>query len=289
MPITQSPLRYPGGKTQLTTYVKHLLKVNGISGTYIEPFAGGFGVGLELLYSNVVSNVVINDLDPSIFAIWNAILNQTDDFIHLIQTTPVNIYEWKLQQKIREKTKSNPNSIDNGFASFFLNRTNVSGIINGGPIGGKTQSGKYKLDCRFNKKALIKKIEKIASHKNRITLKNLDANKFIVQEIPKYSKKDTFIFFDPPYYTQGKNLYLSFVNKDEHKKLAQNILSLSDYKWITTYDIEEEILKLYHPYVKTYTYRLNYSANKKRKAKEYIFINNNTKAESFEKVKLDRV
>ena len=133
------------------------------------------------------------------------------------------------------------------------------------------------------------KIKKIASHKDRITLKNLDANKFIVQEIPKYSKKDTFIFFDPPYYTQGKNLYLSFVNKDEHKKLAQNILNLSDYKWITTYDIEEEILKLYHPYVKTYTYRLNYSANKKRKAKEYIFINNNTKAESFEKVKLDRV
>src|SRR5699024_5226313 len=277
MPITQSPLRYPGGKTQLTTYVKHLLKVNGISGTYIEPFAGGFGVGLELLYSNVVSNVVINDMDPSICAIRYAMLNQTDEFINLIQTTHENIYEWKLQQKIREKTKSNPNSIDNGFASFFLNRTNVSGIINGGPLGGKTQSGKYKLDCRFNKKALIKKIKKIASHKDRITLKNLDANKFIVQEIPKYSKKDTFIFFDPPYYTQGKNLYLSFVNKDEHKKLAQNILNLSDYKWITTYDIEEEILKLYHPYVKTYTYRLNYSANKKRKAKDYIFNNNNTK------------
>lgn len=288
MPVTRSPLRYPGGKTQLTNYVKYLLKLNNVTETYIEPFAGGFGVGLELLATNSIKKVVINDLDPSIYSIWYFILNKPDEFINLIENTPVNVSEWYKQRKIRGNQRKEYYSIENAFASFFLNRTNVSGIINGGPIGGKKQSGKYKIDCRFNKKALIKKIKEINQYKDRICLTHLDANKFIKEEIPKYNPKSTFIFFDPPYYAQGKNLYLSFVNKDEHKRLAQNILSLSNYKWITTYDIEEEILKLYHPYVKTYTYRLNYSANKKRKAKEYIFINNNTKAESFERVKLTR-
>lgn len=289
MPTTRSPLRYPGGKTQLSKYVKYLLKLNNVSDTYIEPFAGGFGVGLDLLYSNAVRKVVINDLDPSIFAIWYAILNNPIQFINLIKNTSVDIYEWNRQKKIHEQTKQNPKSLDNAFSSFFLNRTNVSGIINGGPIGGKEQTGNYKLNCRYNKKVLINKIAKIASYKNRIVLTNLDANQFIVEEIPKYPKNNTFIFFDPPYYSQGKNLYLSFVDKDKHGKLAQNIINLKKYNWITTYDIEEEILKLYQGKVKSYTYSLNYSVNKKRKAKEFIFANNNTKIKSFDRVKLEEI
>ncbi|KAA8811615.1 DNA adenine methylase [Lactobacillus crispatus] len=131
MPTTKSPLRYPGGKTQMSNYIKHLLQINNISGTYIEPFAGGFGVGLELLYSKYIEKVVINDLDPSIYSVWNAILNETDEFINLIYSTPVNILEWETQKRIHQKEKNNPTSIYNAFSSFFLNRTNVSGIING--------------------------------------------------------------------------------------------------------------------------------------------------------------
>lgn len=288
MPVTKSPLRYPGGKSQLTNYVKHLLKINNTLGTYIEPFAGGFGVGLKLLEDNIVKQAVINDLDPSIYSVWYFILNSTDEFIYKIKNTPITIEEWNNQRNIRNKFKDEI-SIDNAFATFFLNRTNVSGIINGGPIGGKKQEGKYKINCRFNKTNLIKKINKISSYKENIVLTNMDANEFISNKIPEYDANKTFIFFDPPYYTQGKNLYLSFVNKNEHQQLAKNIIGLNDYKWITTYDIESEILKLYKPYVKSYNYHLNYSANRKRKAKEYMFINNNTKADSFEKVELEEI
>lgn len=289
MPTTRSPLRYPGGKTQLFHYIDYLLKINDISKTYIEPFAGGFGVGLELLNSNSIEKVVLNDLDPSIFSIWNAILNETNEFLALIDKTPVNITEWRRQKEIRTEVKNDPTSIENAFSSFFLNRTNVSGIINGGPIGGQNQLGKYKINCRFNKKRIKNKIKNIASYKNRIILNNFDANIFIQNEINNYSPKDTFIFFDPPYYAQGKNLYLSFVNKNEHKQLAKNILSLKEYKWITTYDIEKEILKLYQPYVRSFIYQLNYSVNKKRKAKEFMFVSNVTKINSYDKVKLEYI
>ncbi|GFI20573.1 MULTISPECIES: DNA adenine methylase [Lactobacillus] len=288
MPITKSPLRYPGGKTQLINYVKYLLNVNNISETYIEPFAGGFGVGLDLLENKIVRRVVINDLDVSIYSVWYFILNHTNEFISKIEKTSVTIEEWEKQRRIREENKDKV-TIENAFATFFLNRTNVSGIINGGPIGGKKQNGKYKIDCRFNKEKLIKKIKIISSLKDNIILTNLDANDFIKKEVPKYNYKNTFIFFDPPYYVQGKNLYLSFVTKNEHQKLATNILSLRKYKWIVTYDIEPRILELYRPYVKSYEYKLNYSANKKRKAREYIFVNNNTIAETFGNFELVKV
>lgn len=289
MPMTESPLRYPGGKTQLTAYVEYLLKLNKVTDTYIEPFAGGFGVGLKLLKDNAVRKVVINDFDASIYSIWYTILNNTDLFIKKIKETPVTIEEWYKQKKIREKCKDDCYSIDNAFASFFLNRTNVSGIINGGPIGGKAQNGKYKINCRFNKSKLIKKISTISQYRERIRLTHMDANDFIKKEILKYNPNSTFIFFDPPYYKQGKNLYLSFVNPQEHKRLSENILNLDKYKWITTYDIEDEILRLYKPYVKVYTYSLNYSANHKRKANEFMFVNNGTNVRSFDKVRLLKV
>lgn len=289
MPEIKSPLRYPGGKTQLAGYIKFLLDINDAHTTYIEPFAGGFGVGIELLEDNYVNRVVINDLDPSIYSIWYYIVNEPNIFIKKIVNTPVTIDEWFRQSKIRNENKDNARSLENAFSSFFLNRTNVSGIIGGGPIGGKKQDGKYKLDCRFNKKKLIQKIITISSLKERIELFNLDANKFIVNRIKDYSCLNTFIFFDPPYFEQGKNLYLSFVNKNEHAKLAENIKNLKDYKWITTYDKKKEILKLYDSYVKSYIYKLNYSANKKRKAEEFLFASNRTKVKSYGKFDLIKI
>lgn len=289
MPATRSPLRYPGGKTQLAKFIAHLLYINNVKDTYIEPFAGGFGVGLYLLENDNIEQAVINDLDSSVYSIWYAILNNTEKFIKKIEITPVTIEEWHKQRKIREKYRSDPFSFDNAFSSFFLNRTNISGIINGGPIGGLNQKGKYKINCRFNKVNLIKKIEMISKYKNRIKLTNLDANLLIKKEIPKFDPNSSFIFFDPPYYEQGKNLYLSFVNKSDHKELAKNILSLKNYKWITTYDVNNEILKLYKYHVQTHSYTLNYSANKKRKAREYIFSSDDTLLDSFQKLELEKV
>ncbi|WP_273731753.1 DNA adenine methylase [Leuconostoc mesenteroides] len=289
MPTTKSPLRYPGGKTQLTAYIKNLLQKNKINGTYIEPFAGGAGIAIDLLLSGTVQNIVINDYDPSIYAIWYAILNDTDRLIKMISSvpfdyaspnadTPSNMLRfWKKQKNIHEHSDKSKYSIENAFATLMLNRMNISGVINGGPIGGKSQSGKYKLDSRFNKKTLISKIKNIAEKRDHIFLYNLDANELINEIEKSFDNDNTFIFFDPPYFVQGKNLYMSFFNDKQHEVLAKNILSLENYYWITTYDHAPQISELYSCASKRYEYSLNYSANKRGKAFEYLFASPITK------------
>lgn len=288
MPVTKSPFRYPGGKTQLTKFVDYLLRINKVNETYIEPFAGGAGVALELLLSNKVKKVVINDYDKSIYSVWNAILNKSGHLISMIENTEITLDEWRRQKKIHQQYKKYQNSIENAFSTLFLNRTNISGIISGGPIGGKSQSGKYKIDCRFNKKSLVGKVRSIYERKDSITITRMDAINFIDRVVPNYNPYSTFIFFDPPYYKQGKNLYLSFYDSEEHKKLADKIQGLDNYKWITTYDCEENILNMYLQ-SKAYKYSLRYSANKRVISSEYLFTNNVTSIDSFGNVNLVKI
>ncbi|WP_195960852.1 DNA adenine methylase [Enterococcus casseliflavus] len=289
MPTTYSPLRYPGGKSQLYKFVKKMIDENiGEDAIYIEPFAGGAGVAIQLLIQKDVKMIAINDLDKSIHSLWYSILNYPNEFINLIKETTVSIEEWQRQKEIYKKEADNPFSLKGGFATFFLNRTNVSGIISGGPIGGAKQAGNYKLDCRFNKKSLIKKITDIASLKDSIILTNMDAESFIEQISSDYPKEKTFIFFDPPYFTQGKNLYLKFIDKDKHQSLKECINKLENYKWIITYDNADEIYEIYKEFHQKYKYQLRYSANNKRKEKawEYLFASSITKIDNFANVEL---
>lgn len=285
MPRTYSPLRYPGGKTQLSKFLIEILKYNNLENViYAEPFSGGFGVGLELLFNGKVRKVLINDYDISIYSIWYAILNETERFIQSIMMTDITIEEREKQKEIYDKLKeSKTYSFDLAFASFFLNRANVSGIIKGGPIGGINQDGKYKLDCRFNKKNLIKKLKDISSWKHNIELYNFEANIFIDRVLLQHSPEEIFIFFDPPYYNQGKNLYTNFFEHNDHVELKKKIDNLKGYYWILTYDYHEEILDIYSNYNK-YLYKINYSANKVRKANELLIYSKYTSIKSFDRI-----
>ncbi|MCK8627446.1 DNA adenine methylase [Fructobacillus cardui] len=288
MPHTRSPFRYPGGKSQLSNYIITLLFKNKINGTYIEPFAGGAGIAIDLLLSGNVKRIAINDYDTSIYSVWYAILNDTDMLINMISSvpfdytvpnavTPKSMFNfWKKQKDTHEQSDKSKYSIENAFATLMLNRMNISGVINGGPIGGKSQSGKYKVDSRFNKKTLINKIRKISEQRDNILLYNLDANEFINVIKKSFSPDNTFIFFDPPYFVQGKNLYMSFFDDKQHDILAKNILSLKNYYWITTYDHAPQIFELYKHADKQYEYSLNYSAKKRGKALEYLFASHIT-------------
>ncbi|WP_429968643.1 DNA adenine methylase [Enterococcus sp. DIV0765a] len=287
MPHTKTPLRYPGGKTQLWKFVKSTIELNGINKPiYCEPFAGGSGVTIELLLGNHVKEVIINDFDPAIYSFWNMCINHSTDFIDLIRQTPITLDEWHNQKQIYLEHGKNPESLLGAFATFFLNRTNVSGIISGGPIGGQKQSGKYKIDCRFNKETSINKITRIAENRNRIHLYNEDASDLVDIMKKHYPRNNLFTFFDPPYYTQGQSLYLSFYGKDQHQLIRDKILSMEDYYWILTYDKAPQISELYSKVDKAFQYTLNYSANKKRLASEYVFASSITKLESYDKVQL---
>lgn len=290
MPRTCSPLRYPGGKTQLSRFLMQLLKLNKLDDIiYAEPFAGGFGAGLELLFKNKVSSVIINDYDIAIYSIWYAILNETERFINDINNIEITIQEWEIQKNTYSKLfEEKIYSYDLAFATYFLNRTNRSGIITGGPIGGKKQRGNYKLDCRFNKNDLIRKIVSISGYKDKIQLFNMEANDFIEKIILKHNPNEIFIFFDPPYYEQGKNLYTNFFNHENHLNLQEKISNLSDYYWILTYDNKEEILSIYKDYVK-YLYSINYSVSNVRKAKEILIPSRKVKLDSFDSINVETI
>lgn len=266
---TYSPLRYPGGKHKLTTYVEELIKVKKLDkSTYIEPFCGGAAVALSLLINGHVGNIIINDYDKSIYAFWYSVLNYTNKLCNLIEETDINMDEWYRQKKIQDN-KLNENLLSLGFSTLFLNRTNRSGIIKAGVIGGKEQKGNYKLDCRFNKEDIIQKIRFIANYKNYIQLYNLDTEELIDDIISKLQHK-SFIFFDPPYYNKGATLYTNFYKHNDHLSLANKIKNIKYHSWILTYDNTPEIKDMYKNF-RSEVYKLNYSVQKKHKGEEVIF------------------
>lgn len=267
--MNYSPLRYPGGKNKLTPLVDILMKNAGISeGIYIEPFVGGGGVALSLLLNGKVRKIVINDFDIAIYSVWYAILNETDKFINLIDSVELSIEEWKKQKKIylQNKTKY---SIELAFATFYLNRTNRSGILKAGPIGGYNQNGNYLIDARFNKEKLKEKIRLISKYKSQIELYNLEIKEFINQVLPHY-KKNSFIYFDPPYFKKGKELYTNFFDSNDHQELARLIIKIES-PWMITYDDVQEIEQLYSKkYLKRFD--INYSLANSGKKSEIIAL-----------------
>lgn len=263
-PLT--PLRYPGGKGAFAPYIKQIiLKNNLINCNYIEPFAGGAAIALDLLFNDVSREIHINDYDPAIYNFWNSIVNESSQFIDMINFTDITIEEWERQRQIIcDKSKS---SIEIGFAAFFLNRTNRSGILNAGVIGGKKQDGQYKIDARFKKEKLITRIKKIAQFKSRIHIYNFDAVDFI-NRIDNITSEESLIYLDPPYYKKGKGLYRNFYNHDDHI-LIRDSLASTKHKWIVSYDNCPEIKEIYNNYRQD-EYFLDYCAYKKVKGSEVM-------------------
>ena len=265
-----SPLRYPGGKSKLSPFIKLLIEKSGhLGGTYIEPFAGGAGIALELLLNGDVSEIVINDLDKGIYSFWRAIIERPNRFVNDIFTVPLTIDEWEHQRSIYYK-QSQKYSYELGFATFYLNRTNRSGIIKGGVIGGQEQSGKWHMDVRFNRQALAEKVLNISKHSSKIHLYNKDICSFLTTYAPKYYK-NAFIYFDPPYYEKGPKLYMNFLKYKDHVRIRDKIDELSDIDWVITYDNCSAILELYKGQV-CKKIECVYSVATKRTEKEIIIF-----------------
>ena len=267
-----SPLRYPGGKTKLAPFIKSVLYENGLVGCdYIEPFAGGAGIALSLLFEEYVSTITINDLDRSIYAFWHSIVYENEPFCKKIKSTPITVDEWRKQKKIQEN-KNNVDLFPLGFSTFFLNRTNVSGIIKGGVIGGLEQKGKYKINARFNKHNLINSIRCIGFYKDKIKVTNLDA-----QEILKKPFAGDFVYIDPPYVKKAKDLYMNFYHKKDHQTISKTLLSnQSDFRWVLSYDQNELVKSLYSSCKNKVSWNLDYGSSN-RQAYEDIFLHNKLK------------
>ncbi len=267
-----SPLRYPGGKTCLTEFLSDIASKNNLTGgVYVELYAGGAGAALNLLFNGVYRHIHINDFDSHINAMWDAILNYTEEFIQKIESVEITIDEWHRQRQIFEAFDLD-DVVELGFSTFFLNRTNRSGIIfKAGPIGGLEQTGNYPIDVRFNKTNLIERIRKIASYKTQITLTNLDAI-VLINNIENFypNENQVFWYLDPPYYKKGSLLYMNNYGHENHVHLRDIVnLKLNNRNWIISYDNVEEIRNLYNEY-RMSTFDLKYSLQAKRFGSELL-------------------
>lgn len=267
--MNYSPLRYPGGKSRIAPLIKLIIQNLEQPVTYIEPFAGGAGVALSLLLEGIVKQVVINDYDKAIYSFWRALKESPQTMIELIQHTPLTIEEWHRQKEIYS-TQNKRYSIELGFSAFYLNRTNRSGILSAGPIGGYKQDGNYTMSVRFNRDTLVQRIQNIAAHKNQIIVYNKEIRSFIQVVMPRYIE-NAFVYFDPPYYINGKRLYKNFFSATDHANIANCIMEGAHCPWVITYDNVPALKEIYAGFPQR-CYRLNYSAANKGKGTELIIF-----------------
>lgn len=268
MPVTASPLRYPGGKTKLYNIISKIIKKNITTGCiYIEPFAGGAGLALKLLYNKDVSRIVLNDIDPNIFALWQACLYQTTNLCDLVINCKPTIDIWDKQKYIYQHPQGHT-ELERAFATLFLNRCNVSGVITGGAIGGREQLGKYRINARFNPSSLSARIKMIGEYRDSIQFYNMEASDFLTDIVNKLPTDHTFINIDPPYVQKGPMLYRNAFTQKDHEALSGVIKALN-YKWIATYDKCDLIEELYNDHLMN-VISLPYSAGQTKSGEEFI-------------------
>jgi DNA adenine methylase len=263
---TLSPLRYPGGKAALAGFFADILDILNINDArYIEPYAGGAGAGIALLRQGLVEQLVINDIDPAVYAFWKSATDNNAAFVELVQEAPLTVEEWKKQREIYRSHDIN-DLMRLGFSFFYLNRTNRSGILNAGVIGGQAQDGRYKIDARFNRDTLTERLTAIGELAERITVSDLDGRTVI----QKYSHdQHSFMYIDPPYVQAGSQLYLNAFDGRDHTALAAIVNSVERAHWLMTYDVAPLIEKLYRDQFQC-RLELTYSARHPGQAEELL-------------------
>jgi len=266
-----SPLRYPGGKAPFAPFIAKIMDANGITGGhYLEPYAGGAGVALDLLFRGNASHIHINDADPAIYAFWVSVTQHSAELLDLLESTPITIEEWfKWRSVLREERGAS--LVEKGFATLFMNRTNRSGILKAGVIGGKNQNGKYKLDARFKKNVVSARIREIAKRKDDISV-YFEDSLCLLNCCDDFLPKRSLIYLDPPYYIKGKGLYRNYYKHDDHAAIAKKIQQKKfKWHWVMSYDNTEEICAMYR-ISQSLSYGLNYTAQRHYVGHEVMFF-----------------
>lgn len=269
-----SPLRYPGGKAPFAPFIAKVMESNGVlGGHYLEPYAGGAGVALDLLFHGHASHIHINDADPAVHAFWVSVTRHSHELLRLIASTPITIEEWfKWRSVLRDECQAT--LVEKGFATLFMNRTNRSGILKAGVIGGKNQDGNYKLDARFKKEVVIARIEEIAKRANDISVYCEDSF-LLLNRCSEFLPIKSLIYLDPPYYIKGKGLYRNYYQHDDHAAIAKTIQSKKfKWPWVVSYDNAEEICAMYQ-LSRSLSYGLNYTAQRRYVGSEIMFFSQN--------------
>lgn len=268
-----SPLRYPGGKRELAPYLARVARAQiPRVREYAEPFAGGAGAALHLLADELVQVIHINDLNPGIASMWEAVVEQPAEFARRIRQQDANLTAWHAARAIY-LDPARQDRFELGFATFLLNRWNRSGIITARPIGGLTQNGHWKIDARFNRDDLAQRVEFIGEYGPRIHVTQLDARDFIARLEREHPAALTYI--DPPYLSQGEDLYYDSLASDDHATLAKQLRE-SPLRWLLTYDVDIRITRELYPKFRCAEFQIAHTAQKQHVGSEYAIFGRKT-------------
>jgi DNA adenine methylase len=273
-----SPLRYPGGKAALAPFLAELMaEQRPRANTYIEPFAGGGGAALRLLYGEYVDRIVLNDLNPGIAAFWRSVFWHTDELIELILRCELSVSAWRLYHE--QYMSAACSELELGFATLYLNRTNRSGILDARPIGGMNQAGKWKIGVRFNRESLIDRVRILGSYRDRVEIMQHDA----LELLQGIDTKRVFLYVDPPYLTQGDELYLNTLSWEDHERLAK-ILRDRHRQWILTYDVDSRIPGMLYRDLRCAEFSIKHTAAIQQMGNEYAVFSPRLVVNSIDKL-----
>jgi DNA adenine methylase len=274
-----SPLRYPGGKARVAPYIDRLMRLqHPRPQIYAEPFAGGAGAALRLLVEESVRSIIINDLSPGIAAFWRCVFRDTEGLASKIENAKVDLEEWHRSRKIFESPQG-VSDLDLGFATFFLNRTNRSGILTARPIGGLEQTGQWKIDARFNRQGLAERVRFLGEYRGRVQVTQLDGRDFIRSLESK--NLSIFAYVDPPYITQGDDLYLDSLSYEDHLELSK-LLRDTPIPWMLTYDASARITNDLYAGMRTAEFSIAHTAQKQHIGTEYVVFSNSLHVENID-------
>lgn len=283
MALYNTPLRYPGGKQKLSPFIFEILQYNNLIGIeYVEPYAGGAGVAIELLLNNMVSSIVLNDSCDFIYSFWKTLITKPEWLCNKVLLSSLTIEEWLKQREVL-RHKNDYSMEDIGFATLYLNRCNHSGILSGGVIGGLKQTGNWKMDARFSRQDIIRRIEAISKKSNKIKVYKQDAGIFL-QKYSTSRNKQSFLYCDPPYLNKAEKLYQNYYNHDDHRHVADVIQQIKNNYWIVSYDYSDYISSLYQDRTK-FIYGLQYNARKAYLGSELFIFSDELKIPKSSKVK----
>ena len=229
-----------------------------------------------MLARDLVNKIVLLERDPLIYSFWKAVVESPDELCREIDRLDISLETWHRLAPLREvQSPLEYPPLVLGVAGLFFNRTNYSGILKANPIGGLQQNSRYTIDCRFPKERVKSHIMFIAQRREQITVKWGDAVRFLKEHQTTMENQRCFAYIDPPYYEKGKSLYRYYYLDDDHRALA-NLLKISSFPWLASYDDHPFIIDLYlgqaHSYWMQRLY-LDYTAQNRKRGSELLLSN----------------
>lgn len=273
-----SPLRYPGGKAKMAPFLEAVIKSQPKRpAVYAEPYAGGAGAAFHLLMNEVVDTIALNDLNDGVASFWRALFWETERLTQAITEIPVDLVTWHRQREIYLDADADPFS--RGLATFVLNRTNRSGILSARPIGGLEQTGRWKIDARFNKPSLVDRINALAEYRDNVRISQVDGKQFLA-DLDR-ARESVFFYVDPPYLKQGEDLYLANMTFSDHLDLARTLQRLRS-PWVLTYDRDDRVPDELYTKHACADFTISHTAAQQHIGNEYLVVPSHVRVDALD-------